>query len=165
MKYKAGDKVRVAYRDVLFDHKDVAYDMLSFADKIVTISGCSFKGYYLLKEDSASYNWPEELLSFCLFYDRSIEEQEGLSLEDKIKALEADVEEIDKKISRYREITRQKLEIKKILDDIEAKRSLTINDMSTSLLNLPDCSEFIRFAVAKALIDTSDELDRLEKTI
>lgn len=165
MKYKAGDKVKVANRDALMDHKDVAYDMLSFADRIVTISDCAFTGYYFIKEDGTRYNWPEELLSFYTFYDESIKEQEELSLEDKIKSLEADVEKIDKKISRYREIARQKLEIKRILDDIEAGRTVTINDMSTSQLNLPDCSDFIRLAVAKALVDTSDELDRLEKEI
>lgn len=164
MKYKAGDKVKVANRDVLMDHEDVVYDMLGFADRIVTISDCAFTGYYLIKEDSIRYSWPEELLDFCSFYDQP-EEREDISLEDKIKTLESDVEKINKKISRYREIEHQKLEIKRILYDISEGRSLEINDMPISMQNLPDCIDFICLAITKALLDTSDELDRLEKEI
>ena len=167
MKYKSGDKVKVAYRKKIEEHPLTNNSMGEYADKIVTIEGVEdrYDKTYFIKEDGNRFCWPEELLSFCAFYDEPIEEQENLSLEDKIKALEADVEKIDEKISRYREIARQKLEINKILGDIEAERSVEINDVSTSSLNFPDCSSFIRAAIAKALLDTSDELDRLEKTI
>lgn len=167
MKYKSGDKVKVAYKKKIEENPLTNNSMGEYADKIVTIEGVEdrYDKTYFIKEDENRFCWPEELLSFCAFYDESIEEQENLSLEDKIKTLEADVEKIDKKISRYREIARQKLGINKILSDIEAERSVEINDVSTSSLNFPDCSSFIRAAIAKILIETSNELDRLEKEI
>ena len=167
MKYRRGDKVKVSSRKKIEEHPLTTNSMCAYADKIVTIQDIEDKydKTYFIKEDNIPYIWPECLLELVSREELNELDDEDACIEDKIKTLEVEVEKIDKKISRYQEIARQKLEIKRILDDIGAGRSVTINDMSTSQLNLPDCSDFIRSAVAKALIDTSDELYRLEKEV
>lgn len=163
MKYKVGDKVKIASESVLLDHKDVAYTMLKFADKIVTINMYYGEKYYYIKEDNALCIWPEELLSFVSSSPNTY--QEDISLEDKIKNLESDIGKINERISKYNQIVRQKSEIKIILDDIKENRSVEINDLTLSILNLPDCNDFIRNAITRALIDTCNELDRIEGLI
>lgn len=166
MKYKIGDKVKIAEKTKIENHPLTCNSMGNYAGKIVTIQDIEDKydKTYFIREDTNKYCWPEELLSLYAIYDgeeelMGIKNEKESNIEDKIRILEDEAENINKKINRYREIARQKFDIEKIINDVISKDEITINGITISQLNFPDCSEDIHTSIANTLVAFFDRLN------